>query len=81
MNVAAALSLAGVGPEKTRVRIVVDPEIQNNIHEVSVKGDFGELTVPTRNVVSLINPKTSMLAILSAIATLKKITKGFQIGT
>ncbi|MGC8939528.1 MAG: aspartate dehydrogenase [Candidatus Bathyarchaeia archaeon] len=81
VNVAATLSLAGVGPEKTKVRVIVDPTIQNNIHEINVKGDFGELTVLTKNVVSEINPKTSMLAVYSAIATLKKITEGFQIGT
>ena len=81
VNVAATLSLAGVGPEKTKVRIIVDPTIENNIHEINVKGDFGEFTVLTRNVVSPINPKTSMLAVYSAIATLKKITEGFQIGT
>ncbi|MFQ6081655.1 MAG: aspartate dehydrogenase [Candidatus Bathyarchaeia archaeon] len=81
VNVAAALSLAGVGPKKTKVQIVVDPTIQKNIHEIDVKGEFGELTVRTQNVVSPINPKTSALAVLSAIATLKKITEGFQIGT
>jgi len=81
VNVAAALSLAGVGPKKTKVQIVVDPTIQKNIHEIDVKGEFGELTVLTQNVVSPINPKTSALAVFSAIATLKKITEGFQIGT
>jgi aspartate dehydrogenase len=81
VNVAATLSLAGVGPEKTKVRIIVDPTIENNIHEINVKGDFGEFTFLTRNVASPINPKTSMLAVYSAIATLKKITEGFQIGT
>jgi aspartate dehydrogenase len=81
VNVAATLSLAGVGPEKTKVRIIVDPTIQNNIHEINVKGDFGEFTVLTKNVVSEINPKTSILAVYSAIATLKKITEEFQIGT
>jgi len=81
VNVAATLSLAGVGPEKTKVRIIVDPTIENNIHEINVKGDFGEFTFFTRNLASPINPKTSMLAVYSAIATLKKIAEGFQIGT
>jgi len=81
VNVAAALSLAGVGPEKTRVQVVVDPTIQRNIHEVTVQGEFGALTVRTENVPSHLNPKTSALAVLSAIATLKKITGHLQIGT
>jgi aspartate dehydrogenase len=81
VNVAAALSLAGIGPEKTKVQIIVDPTIQRNIHEIHVKGDFGKLTVHNENVVSPHNPKTSALAVLSAITTLKKITENLQIGT
>jgi aspartate dehydrogenase len=81
VNVAAALSLAGIGPEKTKVQIIVHPTIQKNIHEIHVKGDFGKLTVHNENVVSPRNPKTSALAVLSAITTLKKITENIQIGT
>jgi aspartate dehydrogenase len=81
VNVAASLSLAGIGPEKTRVRIIADPKIDRNIHEIFVKGEFGELEVKTRNVPSPENPKTSYLAALSAIATLKKISNNIQVGT
>jgi len=81
VNVAAALSLAGIGPEKTKVQIMVDPTIQKNIHEIHAKGEFGKLTVYNENVVSSRNPKTSALAVLSAITTLKKITENLQIGT
>jgi len=81
VNVAAALSLAGIGPEKTRVQIVADPTIHENIHEIQVKGEFGRLTVRNENVISPLNPKTSALAVFSAITTLKKITENFQIGT
>jgi len=81
VNVAAAISLAGIGLEKTRVRVVVDPTIRRNIHEISVKGEFGELRVRTKNVPSPDNPKTSYLAALSAIATLRKITEPMLIGT
>lgn len=81
VNVAAALSLAGIGSEKTRVQIIVDPSITENIHEIHVKGEFGKLTVRTENVVSPLNPKTSALAVLSAITTLKSLTENLQIGT
>ena len=81
VNVAAALSLVGVGPEKTEVRIMVDPRIRRNIHEVRVLGSFGELITRTRNVPSPDNPKTSYLAALSAVATLKKVTENILIGT
>jgi aspartate dehydrogenase len=81
VNVAAALGLAGVGVEKTKVRIIADPFIKRIIHEVKVKGEFGELRVHTENVPLTENPKTSYLAALSAIATLKKISESFIVGT
>jgi len=81
VNVAAALGLTGTGLEKTRVRIIADPTIERNIHEIEVKGEFGELKVHTENVPSVDNPKTSYLAALSAIATLRKITEPLLIGT
>ncbi|MEM3613524.1 MAG: aspartate dehydrogenase [Candidatus Micrarchaeaceae archaeon] len=81
VNVAATLSLAGIGAEKTVVRVVADPTISRNIHEIEVKGDFGELRVRVENVPSAENPKTSFLAALSAIATLKRLTEPFVVGT
>lgn len=81
VNVAATLSLAGIGLEKTMVKVIADPSINRNIHEVEVEGEFGELKVHVENVPFFDNPKTSYLAALSAIATLKKITEPLMIGT
>ncbi|MEM1539841.1 MAG: aspartate dehydrogenase [Candidatus Bathyarchaeia archaeon] len=81
VNVAATLSLAGMGAEKTVVRVVADPTVSRNIHEIEVKGDFGELRVHVENVPSAENRKTSFLAALSAIATLKRLTELLIIGT
>jgi aspartate dehydrogenase len=81
VNVAASLSLAGIGSEDTRVKVYVDPEASRNIHEITVEGDFGNFRCRIENVPSPDNPKTSLLAALSAIATLKKITEPLQIGT
>lgn len=81
VNVAASLSLAGIGSEKTIVRIFVDPAASRNVHEVKVIGDFGDFSCRVENVPSPDNPGTSLLAALSAIATLKKITEPLQIGT
>ena len=81
VNVAATLSLAGIGLDKTKVRIIADPKVKNNIHEISVRGDFGELKTRVENVPSPRNPKTSYLAALSAIATLKRITEAVKVGT
>ncbi|NQT06252.1 MAG: DUF108 domain-containing protein, partial [Candidatus Omnitrophica bacterium] len=81
INVSAVLSLAGIGAKKTRVRIICSPGQKSNIHEIEVKGEFGKLTARTENVPSPNNPKTSFLAALSAIATLKGIVENIKIGT
>lgn len=81
VNVAASLSIAGIGARKTHVKVFVDPEATKNIHEITVEGDFGRFTCCIENVPSSFNPKTSFLAALSAIATLRKITEPLQIGT
>ncbi|MFY9606445.1 MAG: aspartate dehydrogenase [Thermoplasmata archaeon] len=80
INVAATISLAGIGFEKTRIRIMCDPQVQTNEHHLKAKGKFGELDVVTRNVPSPRNPKTSYLAALSAIAAIKKITGSTWVG-
>lgn len=66
VNVAASLSLAGLGPDRTRVRIVADPAATVNTHEIHAKGPFGELTAIMRNRPSPRNPKSSYMASLSA---------------
>jgi aspartate dehydrogenase len=81
VNVAAALSLAGIGPEATRVKIVADPYAKENVHEIKARGEFGKLFVRVENVPSAANPKTSYLAALSAIATLKGISLPIRVGT
>lgn len=81
VNVAASLSLAGTGARETRVRVFVDPEATRTTHEISVEGAFGKFTCRIENVPFPDNPRTSFLAALSAIATLKKITEPLQIGT
>jgi len=81
VNVAAILSLAGVGAVKTRVTIVASRKIERNTHTIEIRGDFGTIISCTENVPSRANPKTSMLAMLSAMATLEGILKNAKIGT
>jgi len=81
INVSATLSLAGVGMKKTKVKIIANPNITKNEHKIEVKGEFGEMEVVVRNVPSSINPKTSYLAALSAVATLRKMVSPVKIGT
>ena len=81
INVAATLALAGIGPRRTRVRLFADPRVDRNIHEVEAVGSFGRLTARTENRPSRENPKTSELAVLSAVATLKQILQPVKVGT
>jgi len=81
VNVAASLSLAGIGFERTLVRVVVDPEADRNEHHLVVTGEFGRLEVKVQNVQCPDNPRTSYLAALSAIATLKYICEPIKVGT
>lgn len=80
VNVAATLCLAAREGE-VKVRIVADPNINVNRHEITVEGDFGRITTKVENVPSPQNPKTSYLAALSAIATLRSIVEPVKIGT
>jgi aspartate dehydrogenase len=81
VNVAATISLAGVGPKKTKVRIIADPTIDRNIHEIQARGAFGSFEIRLVNNPSPDNPKTSFLACLSVISLLKRTQDTVQIGT
>ncbi|MFQ6127447.1 MAG: aspartate dehydrogenase [Thermoplasmata archaeon] len=80
INVAATVSLAGIGFEKTKVRLVADPSARRNTHRLMVKGDIGEIEVSCRNLPSPKNPKSSLLAALSAISAVKKIKENVWVG-
>jgi len=80
VNVAATLSLAGLGPEKTRVRVVADPGVQQNIHEIHARGAFGSFEIRLANWPNPDNPKTSLLSCLSVISLLKRVRGTVQMG-
>ena len=82
VNVAAVIGLAGIGIENTKVKIIVDPNTDRNQHEITVNGKFGEMTISVRNIPSPANPKTSFLAVLSAIECLRSVCDdNIRIGT
>ena len=81
VNVAVTLSLAGIGPQRTRVRIFASPNYRYNMHEIEIKSRFGRIVTQVINLPSRENPKTSALAIGSAIATLEKIFNRLKVGT
>lgn len=81
INIAAVLSLAGVGRAKTKVRVIASPGIKRNIHEIEIKAGCGRIFTRTENVLHPDNPKTSYLAALSALAALKQILVPEKLGT
>jgi len=80
VNVAATIALAGIGFDRTRVRMIADPSVSSNMHTIEVRGRFGEMKVEMFNHPSTTNPRTSYLAPLSAIASLDRIITGINIG-
>lgn len=80
VNVAIALSLAGIGAERTRVRLVADPQAKRNTHHVLARGTAGVIEFTSRNEAFPDNPRTSYLAALSAIAALGRFVAQLQVG-
>lgn len=81
VNVAAALALAGIGPDRTTIEIWADPAVDRNIHRIELESDAVRLTMQIENVPSLENPKTGRLTPLSVIALLRKLAAPLAIGT
>ena len=79
-NVAAALALAGGATARTRIRVIADPSLRVNVHELEAEGDCGTIRCRIESRPSA-NPKTSELAIRSAIATLRRLFDPLIIGT
>lgn len=81
VNVAAALALAGFGPEQTKVEVWADPSIDRNIQAVTISSDSGEATMTMRNIPSDENPRTGRIVAQSVIATLQRLTAPLTVGT
>ena len=80
VNVAATTAVASGQPGKLEVRVVADPQIKFNQHEIHVTGDFGELMAVTRNRPSKDNPRTSALAIQAALALFERLESYVEVG-
>jgi aspartate dehydrogenase len=81
VNISAALSLAGIGPERTRIRIIAVPGGTRNVHDIEVRGEFGAFAIHLENVPSETNPRTGKLSYLSALAMLKELASPLKVGT
>src|SRR5262245_28940347 len=81
VNVAAALALAGIGPDRTTIEIWADPMVARNIHRIEVEADSARFLLQIENVPSAENPRTGRLTALSVIAALKKLSSPLAVGT
>jgi aspartate dehydrogenase len=80
LNVAVALSLAGIGPDRTRVQIWADPTVTRNTHRIEVDSDSARFSMSIENIPSE-NPRTGLITALSVIACLRKLRASLRIGT
>lgn len=81
VNIAAVLSLAGIGMDRTWLEVVADPALQLNTHTIRVSGNAGRMTMVLENVPSPENPKTSWLACYSALAALQSLASPVRYGS
>jgi len=80
VNVVAALSLAGIGPDRTTIEIWADPEVTRNCHDIEVDADSARFSLRIENVPSE-NPKTGKITSLSVVAALRKLSAPLRVGT
>jgi aspartate dehydrogenase len=80
VNVSAALSLAGIGFEKTKVHVYVDPTINMNTHTIVAKGFFGQVEISVQNKPFKQNPKSSPIVAMSVAKVLRNLTTSVIIG-
>jgi aspartate dehydrogenase len=80
VNVVAALSLAGIGPDRTTIEIWADPAVSRNCHSIEVDADSAKFSLSIENIPSE-NPKTGRITALSVVAALRKLHAPLWVGT
>ena len=81
VNIAAVLSLAGIGFDRTRLKVVADPALRFNTHFITIRGKTGTIDLRFESVPSPDNPKTAMLACYSALAAFRQFSSPVRYGT
>jgi aspartate dehydrogenase len=81
VNVAVALSLAGIGPDRTEAEIWADPGVTRNTHTIVVKSDSSDLTMTIESIPDAENPRTGRITALSVLAALRRLTAPLVVGS
>ena len=81
VNIAAVLSMAGIGFDRTRLKVVADPALKFNTHFITIRGKSGRVDIKFESVAMPENPKTSMLACFSALAAIRELGRSTRYGT
>lgn len=81
VNVAAALSLAGIGPDRTLMEIWADPTVTRNTHSIVVEADSARFTMTIENIPTEENPRTGKITALSTLSLLRGLASSFRVGT
>ena len=81
VNIAAALSMAGIGFDRTRLKVVADPALTLNTHTINIAGKTGRISLKFESVAFPENPKTSLLACYSALAAFRQFNSPVRYGT
>lgn len=81
VNVGAALSLAGIGPDRTKLEIWADPGVTRNVHRIEVEADSARFSMTIENIPSEENPRTGKITALSVIACLRGLVAPLKAGS
>jgi aspartate dehydrogenase len=81
VNIAAVLSMAGIGFDRTRLKVVADPALKFNTHFIVIEGRTGRVDIKFESVAMPENPRTSMLACFSALAAIRELGRHVRYGT
>jgi aspartate dehydrogenase len=81
VNIAAVLSMAGIGFDRTKLKVVADPALKFNTHFIAIRGNTGRVDIKFESVAMPENPKTSMLACFSALAAIRELGTSTRYGT
>lgn len=80
LNVSAAVSFAGIGPDRTTVKMIASPGLERNCHDIEVEGEFGLMRLHLENIPGE-NPKTGRLTAMSIIRTIQQEVDPVRLGT